>query len=37
MTRPIKNPKPKRDLEGDAQTALELARAMLPGLRGPKR
>ena len=31
MARPIKNPKPKRDLEADAQAALELARAMLPG------
>ena len=31
MGRPIKNPKPKRDLEADAQAALELARAMLPG------
>jgi hypothetical protein len=31
MGRPIKNPKPKRDLEADALAALELARAMLPG------
>jgi hypothetical protein len=31
MGRPIKNPRPKRDLEADALAALELARAMPPG------
>lgn len=31
MARPIKDPKPKRDLEADALAALELARAMPPG------
>jgi hypothetical protein len=31
MGRPIKNPKPKRDLEADALAALELARALPPG------
>jgi hypothetical protein len=31
MGRPIKNPRPKRDLEADALAALEPARAMPPG------
>ena len=31
MARPIKNPRPRRDLETEAQAALEEARAMAPG------
>jgi hypothetical protein len=31
MPRPIKNPRPKRDLETEAQAALAEARAMAPG------
>jgi hypothetical protein len=31
MARPIKNPRPKLDLETEARAALEQARAMAPG------
>jgi hypothetical protein len=31
MPRPIKNPRPKLDLETEALTALEVARTMAPG------
>ena len=31
MARPIKNPRPKLDLETEAQAALEQARSMAPG------
>ena len=31
MARPIKNPRPKLDLETDARAALEVARCMAPG------
>jgi hypothetical protein len=31
MARPIKNPRPKRDLETEALAALETARSMAPG------
>ena len=31
MPRPIKNPRPKLDLETEAQVALEQARSMAPG------
>ena len=31
MARPIKNPRPKLDLETEAQAALEAARNMAPG------
>ena len=31
MARPIKNPRPKLDLETEARAALEAARCMAPG------
>ena len=31
MARPIENPRPKLDLETEAQAALEMARSMAPG------
>jgi hypothetical protein len=31
MARPIKNPRPKLDLETEARAALEVARCMAPG------
>jgi hypothetical protein len=31
MARPIKNPRPKLDLETEARTVLEAARRMAPG------
>ena len=31
MARPIKNPRPKLDLETEAHAALEAARSMAPG------
>jgi hypothetical protein len=31
MARPIKNPRPKLDLEAEARAALEAARTMAPG------
>ena len=31
MARPIKDPRPKLDLEVEAVAALEMARAMVPG------